>query len=41
MTHELAPAVFVIHEVAVVREAIQGAIAAMNSNIGPIFVIPC
>jgi hypothetical protein len=24
MTHELAPAVFVIHEVAVVREAIQG-----------------
>ena len=40
MTHEVAPAgvrqVFVIHEVASVREAIQGGNAAMNSIIGPI-----
>jgi hypothetical protein len=41
MTHEVAPAVFVIHEVAAVREAIQGGNAAMNSIIGPIFVTPC
>jgi hypothetical protein len=26
MTHEVAPAMFVIHEVAAVREAIQGVI---------------
>jgi hypothetical protein len=36
MTHEVAPAVFVIHEVAAVCEAIQGGNAAMNSIIGPI-----
>jgi len=36
MTHESLPQVFVIHEVAAVREAIQGANAAMNSIIGPI-----
>jgi hypothetical protein len=40
MTHEVAPAVFVIHQVAAVREAIQGGNAAMNSIIGPIFVTP-
>jgi hypothetical protein len=40
MTQEVAPAVFVIHEVAAVREAIQGGNAAMNSIIGPIFVTP-
>ena len=31
MTHEVAPAMSVIHEVAAVREAIQGGNAAMNS----------
>jgi hypothetical protein len=37
MTHEGAPAVFVIHEVAAVRAAIQGAReAAIDSIIGPI-----
>ncbi len=36
MTHEVAPAVFVIREVAAVREDIQGDNAAMNSIIGPI-----
>jgi hypothetical protein len=41
MTHEVAPAVFVIHEVADVREAIQGGNAALTSIIGPIFVTPC
>jgi hypothetical protein len=41
MTHEVAPSVFVIREVAGVLEAIQGGNAAMNSIIGPIFVIPC
>jgi hypothetical protein len=41
MTHEVAPAVFVIHEVAAVGEAIQRGNAAMNSIIGPIFVTPC
>jgi hypothetical protein len=30
MTHEVAPAVLVIHEVAAVREAIQGGNAAME-----------
>ena len=40
MTHEVAPAMFVIHEVAAVREAIQGN-AAMNSIMGAIFVTPC
>jgi hypothetical protein len=37
MTHEVAPAVLVIYEVAAEREAIQGGNAAMNSIIGPIF----
>jgi hypothetical protein len=41
MTHEVAPAMFVIHEVAAVRAAIQGGNATMNSIIGAIFVIPC
>jgi hypothetical protein len=41
MTHEVAPAVVAIHEVAAVREAIQGGNAAMNSIIGPIFVTHC
>jgi hypothetical protein len=37
MTHEGAPAVFVIHEVAAVRAAVQGARdGAMDSIIGPI-----
>ena len=36
MTHEVAPAVFVIHEFAALREATQGGNAAMNSIIGPI-----
>jgi hypothetical protein len=36
MTHEVAPAVFVIHEVAAVPEAIPGATPAMNSIIEPI-----
>ena len=36
MTHEVAPAVLVIHEVVAVRETIQGGNAAMNSMIGPI-----
>ncbi len=37
MTHEGVPAVFVMHEVAAVRAAIQGAHdAAMNSIIGSI-----
>ena len=36
MTHEVAPAVFVIHEVAALREAIQGGNAGLNSIIGPI-----
>ena len=36
MTHEVAPQVFVIHEVAAVREVIQRGDAAMNSIIGPI-----
>jgi hypothetical protein len=40
MTHDV-PAVFVIHEVAAVREDIRGGKAAMNSIIGAIFVIPC
>jgi hypothetical protein len=31
MTHQVARAMFVIHEVAAVREAIQGGNAAMNS----------
>ena len=35
MTHEVAPAVLVSHEVGAEREAIQGN-AAMNSIIGPI-----
>jgi hypothetical protein len=41
MTHEVAPAVFVIHEVADVRAAIQGGNAALTSIIGPIVVTPC
>jgi hypothetical protein len=37
MTHEGAPAVFVIHEVAAARAAIRGARdAAMDLTIGPI-----
>jgi hypothetical protein len=37
MTHEVAPALFVIHEAAAVPEAIQGgATQRMNSMIGPI-----
>jgi hypothetical protein len=40
MTHEVAPAVFVIHEVAAVREAIQGANATMNSIYRTDFVTP-
>jgi hypothetical protein len=36
MTHEVAPAVFVIHEVAAARGAIQGGNAAMSSIVGPI-----
>jgi len=40
MTHEVAPAAFVIHEVAAVGEAIQGGNAAMNSVIGAIFCNP-
>jgi hypothetical protein len=35
-TYEVAPVGFVIHEVAAVREAIQGGNAAMDSIIGPI-----
>jgi len=34
--HEVSLALFVIHEVAAVREAIQGATQRMNSIIGPI-----
>ncbi len=41
MTREVAPAVFVIHEVAAVGEAIQGGNAAMNSIIGAFFATPC
>jgi hypothetical protein len=41
MTHEVAPSVFVIHEVAAVLQAVRESNAAMNSIIGPIFVIPC
>jgi len=37
MTHEVAPVAFVMHEVAAVREAIEGANAAMNSIVGPMF----
>jgi hypothetical protein len=33
MTHEVAPSVFVIHEVAAARGAIQGGNAAMSSII--------
>jgi hypothetical protein len=41
MTHEGAPAVFVIHEGAAVRAAIQGARdAAMDSLIRPILKSP-
>jgi hypothetical protein len=41
MTHQVAPAVFVIQEVAAVREAIQRGNAAMNSIIGAIqFTFP-
>jgi hypothetical protein len=41
MTHDVAPAMLLIHEVAAVREAIQGGNAAMNSIIGALFVAPC
>jgi hypothetical protein len=41
MTHEAAPAVLPIYEVAAEREAIQGGNAAMNSITGPLFVTPC
>jgi hypothetical protein len=41
MTHEGAPALFVIHKVAAVRAAIQGARdAAMDSIIRPILKSP-
>jgi hypothetical protein len=36
MTHEVAPAVFVIHKVAALREAIQGGDAAISKAIGEI-----
>jgi hypothetical protein len=36
MTHEVAPAMFVIHEVPAGREAIRGGNAAMSSIIGSI-----
>ena len=36
MRHGVAPGVFVIHEVAGMREAIQGGNATMNAIIGPI-----
>ena len=41
MTHEVAPAVFVIHEVAAVRDAIQGGNAANELNYRTDFVTPC
>jgi len=40
MTHEVAPAMFVIHEIAAVREAIQGQRSA-ELNYRTDFVTPC
>jgi hypothetical protein len=41
MTHEVAPAVFVIHEVAAVREAIQGGQRSDELNYRTDFVTLC